>query len=189
MQGFTQQGRHVKGQTTLDFVIGIVIFLAVILFVFGFVPGILEPFAIAGEEEPAHSDRIANGLAQDKLGSPDNPYVLDRYCTVEFFTGEEPADCNFEATNLEDRFGLATHQNVNVTLEGSLDPTLPDEQLCWSEPPDSEPGLAQGDDCNGEDATTFAIGQERPTDGGTTITSRRVVSLHGEPVTLRVVVW
>lgn len=175
-----------RGQTTLDFVIGIVIFLAVMFFVFGFVPGILEPFEIAGEDTPAHSDRIANSLAQEQLGNASSPYVLDRYCTVAFFEeSEPPEECNYEGATLQERFNLPDYRAVNVTIEGNLSGGTTSSVLCWDDDP-SDPGLAEGEDCTDNE---FAIGDDMPDVGGSTITARRVVSLHGESVTLRVVVW
>lgn len=175
--------KDMRGQTTLDFAIGIAIFLGVLIFVFTFVPGILAPFDVAGEEEPAKSDRIADSLSQGMLGSPENPHVLDRYCTVEFFDDGDPdEDCNFEGETLEERFDLSFSQNVNVTVVGNLSEAGGQpEQLCWD---GNE--LKERDECNG--GTVLTKGDDVP-DWGTVITARRVVSLHGESVTLRVVVW
>jgi hypothetical protein len=73
-----------RGQTTLDFAIGVGVFLAVVLFAFAFIPGILSPFDLSGEEEPAQSNQIADKLSKDLLGSRSGPRVTDRYCAVEF---------------------------------------------------------------------------------------------------------
>jgi hypothetical protein len=40
-----------RGQTTIDFTIGISVFLGVIIFVFVFAPGILTPFTVTGQSE------------------------------------------------------------------------------------------------------------------------------------------
>lgn len=187
-----------RGQTTLDFAIGIVIFLAVVLFVFTFVPGILEPFDVGGEENPTVSDRIANSLAQDKFGDPAEPYALDRYCTVAFFEedGDPLDDCRWDEGTLDEEFNLSGLQNVNVTITGNIDRSNNQRSLlCWTESsdegtPGDEPGLDEAVDCDtGDGDIMLASGDEPPAGGATTITARRIVSLHGESVMLQVIVW
>ncbi len=179
-----------RGQTTIDFALGIAIFLGVLVFAFSFVPGILQPFELSDDEEPALSDRIANSLSQDKLGSPEHPHVLDRYCTVAFFDGETPADCNYSSESLEELFNLRSSHNLNITLQGNISGDGV-ETLCWSDevPPHSEPGLTDGDNCDTGDDVMLAKGDDVPDGSGSAITARRVVSLEGQTVTLEVVLW
>ncbi len=178
-----------RGQTTLDFAIGVSIFLAVVLFTFGFLPSVLDPFDVAAEDNPTVADRTADNLAHGQLGSPDQPNVLDWYCTVEYFEGNaSPAGCNYEGQTLEERLALEVGDNANITItrNGSLS-----ELLCWAPDadttPDGEPGLET--DCTGNDVTMLAIGDERPGAQDTTIASRRVVSLYDQTVVLEVVLW
>lgn len=180
-----------RGQTTLDFAIGVTIFLVVILFVFGFVPGILEPFNVSGEEEPALSNRIADSLVEDKLTDNREPYVLDRYCAVEFFNGTAPADCNYDGTTLEGQFNLSSTQRANVTILGNLTGGMESETLCWDGDNNNTLTTVDDSDCThgSTDDVRLSLGDVPPDDQGTTITARRVVSLFGESVTLRVIVW
>jgi len=178
-----------RGQTTLDFAIGVSIFLAVVFFTFGFVPSVLDPFDVTAEDSPTVADRTADNLAHGQLGSPDQPNVLDWYCTVEYFEGNPgPADCNYEGQTLEERLALGVGENANITItrDGSLS-----ELLCWApdadSTPDGEPGLET--DCTGSDVTMLTIGDDRPGAQDTTISSRRVVSLYDETVVLEVVLW
>lgn len=126
-----------RGQTNLDFALGVSVFLLTIVFVFSFVPGMLEPFTASTQQETAASDRIADQLAQEMLVSdPGEPYRLDRECTVIFFesrqdgldpggddgenvdddpdfgepfgAGTYSGSCNFEDVPLEERLGLDT---------------------------------------------------------------------------------
>lgn len=183
-----------RAQTTLDFAIGIAIFLGVVVFAFSFVPGILEPFELSNDEEPSLSDRVADSVSTDLLGSPAQPHVLDRYCTVAFFDDSVDADgnCQYDGDSLGEVFDLDPGQNVNITLEGNV--TAAESgvgQLCWADEvgPRNEPGLVERGhtDCESDDVV-LARGDD--VEGqGTTITSRRVVSLHGRSVTLEVVVW
>lgn len=182
-----------RGQTTIDFAIGMAIFLGVMVFAFSFVPGILQPFELSDDEGPALSDRIADSLSQDMLGSAEQPHVLDRYCTVAYFDDSQDAsdECNYDDNSLEEQFSLDSFQNVNVSLKGNVtDQGDGTEQLCWADEqgPHDEPGLVEKghDDCNGN---VLSKGDDVPDGQGTTVTARRVVSLHGESVTLEVVLW
>lgn len=177
-----------RGQTTLDFAIGVTLFLAVLLFAFTFVPGILEPFDVSGEEEPVLSDRIADRVSGSMLGSPERPNVLDRFCTVAFFDGTDPPECQFQGTTLQEQFDLDPAQSLNVTLEGDVSaPPTGNVPLCWRTDGISEPTLAEQSDCTSSDVS-LAVGDTPPA-GTTTITARRVVSLEDEPVVLKVVAW
>lgn len=177
-----------RGQTTLDFAIGVTVFLAVLLFAFTFVPGILEPFDASGAEEPVLSDRVADRVSGSMLGSPERPNVLDRFCTVAFFDGTDPPGCQFQGTTLQDQFNLDSTQDLNVTLEGDVSaPTTGNVPLCWRTDAVSEPTLAEQSDCTSNDVSLTA--GDVPPASTTTITARRVVSLENEPVTLTVVAW
>lgn len=125
-----------RGQTTLDFALGISLFLGVILFIFTFVPGLLDPFALNEEEDTVLVGQVADRLSQDTLGHPENPYVLDRHCTVSFFNKSKtpPDRCRYEGDSLTDRLNVPESTNVNVTIErnitiGSAEP----DTLCWDD--------------------------------------------------------
>jgi hypothetical protein len=183
----------VRGQTTIDFTLGVVVFIVAILFVFTFVPGILSPFELGGSEDPALSDRVADSLAQGTLGSPETPHSLDRYCTVAFFNDSRstsPADCRYSGEALEQRLNLDTTQRVNVTLNADRDGDGETELLCWqSEDALDGADLKEAGNCGGGSPVTLAAGDEVPSDTASTVTARRVVSLHGQTVMMEVVVW
>ena len=179
-----------RGQTTLDFAIGISIFLAVVLFTFAFLPSVLDPFDVVAEENPTLADRTADDIAHGQLGSPEEPNRLDRFCTVAFFeTGPSPGECRYEGETLEDRLGLGLGQNANISVFQNT------QQLCWTADAggsNAEPGLVRSasTDCDPSSGdTVLAVGDRRPGSTDTTITSRRVVTLYGETVVLEVVVW
>lgn len=176
-----------RAQTTLDFAIGAAIFLAVLLFTFSFVPGILEPFDVGGEEKPIASDRVANSLTQDLLASPREPNILDRYCTIEFFQGNDPPECPADGTTLSEQIGLMRGQSANITLLGDINESQPGtNQICYRQSL-SDPRLDERPACSGSDVP-LVIGDSAP-ESATTITARRVVWLNGEVLTLRVVLW
>jgi len=75
-----------RGQTVLDFAVGVSVFLIVVAFVLTFVPGMVKPFQESTQQETAAADRLADQLAADQLvENVSTPYVLDRECTVAFF--------------------------------------------------------------------------------------------------------
>ena len=112
-----------RAQTTIDFAIGIGLFLLVVAFVVAFVPTIFTPFQ--STEGPQTADRIATSLSTDRLGDPAEPYVLNETCTVGFFEqldgdGDDPdlPGCHFNtsATATGEMFDLDRTRSVNVTI-------------------------------------------------------------------------
>lgn len=205
-----------RAQTTLDFAIGISLFLAVVLFTFGFIPTILDPFDATDSENPAVADRTADHIAHHMLGNASEPHILDRYCTVAFFQGTDfdgddlAGDlnlsdiCNFEefeeptfedthpveqALSLEVGVNTGTHKSVNVSITKE-DSDGDRELLCWDmEREDEEPASPKFvTDCDDDDVT-FAIGDEPQQGADTVISSRRIVHVGGQTATLEVVVW
>ena len=74
-----------RAQTTLDFAVGMSVFLLTVAFVFTFAPNIAEPFSDSGTENTVTANRAASQLVEGTLASPDRPYVLDKACTMAFF--------------------------------------------------------------------------------------------------------
>lgn len=172
MRDQESSGGGVKGQTTLDFLLGVVLFLGIVLFTLGFFPELLEPFNTGNSENPATADRIADTLAQSTLGSPTEPRVLDRNKTVAFFIGEPSQMINLSSTD-----------RVYITVTGDLG-TSGDETPCWDVDMNQ---WTKESSCDSDDVV-LRSGAE-PRDSVPSITSTRVVSLQGTPVTLEVTVW
>lgn len=175
-----------RAQTTLDFVIGVSIFLAIVLFTFGFVPGILAPFDVSDGENPSIADRTADSLSKDLLGSPEDPNVLDRYCTVAFFEEgtASPDGCAYEGTSVSERLNFPDLKRVNITFTRTGE-----EPVCWADgvtSPNGEPGLTEN--CTDDDVLLTG-GSPLPETDASTITSRRTVALHGQSVTMEVTIW
>ena len=187
-----------RAQTTLDFAIGISIFLAVVMFIFLFVPGIVAPFTVGAQDETVTVNRVADGLTQDQLGSSQRPGVLGTACTVDFFEhaedGTDITACGPPKDDLADFVGIKDRQNANVTVHGNI--TAADrrtELLCW----DVDDGLVEADgdgaadgecDYGGSD-TLLAAGETPPTTNADAVTATRVASLAGEDVTVVVEMW
>ena len=113
-----------RGQTVLDYAIGVGIFLVAVTFVVATIPGMFAPFVGAGDAQIA--DRVATSLSTERLGAPDDPYLLERDCTVAFFEqldggADVPADCRFDssATTLQEMFALDSGQALQVRIEKS----------------------------------------------------------------------
>ena len=111
-----------RGQTTIDFAIGVGLFLLVVAFVVAFVPTIFTPFQ--STEGPQTADRIATSLSTDRLGDPSEPHVLNGTCTDGFFGqlhggAPAPTGCQFNtsATTTGGMFGLDRTRDLNVTVE------------------------------------------------------------------------
>ncbi|MFB9811157.1 DUF7287 family protein [Haloarcula sebkhae] len=176
-----------RGQTTLDFAIGMTLFLSVLIFIFLFIPGLLSPFSAGVQEETVTTDRVADGLTMGMLGSPQQPYVLDEHCTQEFFAGNAPpTGCGYDSGgSVEERVGLdPALENVNVTIRGNATTTAAaDETLCWDRT-DEELVPASGG-CG----TILTTGGNPPANNDASVTALRVVSLNGQDVTVRVVMW
>jgi len=175
-----------RGQTTLDFAIGVSVFLAVLLFIFLFIPGILSPFTASAQDETVSSNRVADQLASGMLASPETPYVLDRHCTVAFFANTT-ADCRFSEGTLESQLGVGTsYQRLNVSLRGDFTPAGGrDELACWNgSGVDRGLEAASSADCD----TPLTRGDPVPTNQPS-VTSVRVVALDGQDVTLTVEMW
>ncbi|WP_311171230.1 DUF7287 family protein [Halobellus ordinarius] len=117
-----------RAQTTIDFAIGIGVFLLVVAFVVAFVPTIFTPFQSA--EGPGTADRIATSLSTDRLGDPATPYVLNDTCTNAFFDqlnggADAPTSCGFDTTadTTDEMFTPGATRDVNVSIR-TLDGTV-----------------------------------------------------------------
>ncbi|KPN31412.1 hypothetical protein SY89_02158 [Halolamina pelagica] len=158
-----------RGQTVLDYAIGVGIFLVAVTFVVATIPGMFAPFVGAGDAQIA--DRVATSLSTERLGSPDEQYLLDRSCTVAFFEQLDggaavPADCRFDssATTIQEMFALDDGQAVQITVENASG------------------GAAV------VDGTTLSAGDDPPSSVSVT-TARRTVAIDGTTYWLEVRAW
>lgn len=98
-----------RGQTLHDYVVGISVFVLTVAVVLGLLPSVVAPFQGGGGAADASlstqvGDRVVSTLSLD--GAPN---VLD---------GEEvSALMALDESDLRDRFGLRSHQYVNLTLQ------------------------------------------------------------------------
>lgn len=171
-----------RGQTTLDFAVGMSIFLLTLAFVFTFVPGMLAPFDDTTQAETVAANRVAENLTTGTLGDPDAPYVLDRQCVVEFFNSST-ADCNFNGGTTAERVGVVDWQPVNVTIRRDQDGDGVSNVLCFDGSDFVErSGCGPGD-------VVLSGGSNPAGSSGKTVSAKRVALLDGHDVTVEVVMW
>lgn len=184
----SMQGQDTRGQTTLDFAFGMSVFIAVIMFIFLFIPGILDPFTAGVQEETVTTNRVADELTHGLLGSTSRPKVLNQTCTTRFFAGDEPSGCNYygdSSSGVAERIGIDETRNVNVTIYGNVSANGNGREiLCWDNGA-SELAEEGTSDCD----TPFTGGGTPPTRNDDSVTATRVASLFHEDVTMEVVMW
>jgi hypothetical protein len=235
-----------RGQTTLDFAVGVSIFLVVVAFVVAFVPTMLQPFEGSAQEETAAADRIADDLSTDVLvADVADPHVLDRGCVVAFFALEnsdgipdndedayrdnddvvrsdlhdvtdtvDTSRCNYDVDEgVFERLGVAgASYDVRVTIRGEADADSGAGILCAEvneDGPDTVPNAsdpimdtddpyATGTRCDmsrDDHDVAFVTGEDPPSQRGSVVTARRVVTIEGgfengrSDATLVVEVW
>lgn len=92
-----------RGQTALDFVVAMGVFLLAVTFVLAFIPSMFAPFFGMGVGDELTADRAASTLIDQELSGPDGPaQALNISQTDSFFT-----ECE-TGTNLSEKLHLRT---------------------------------------------------------------------------------
>lgn len=174
-----------RGQTGLDYLVGIGVFLLTLGFVVAFLPGTLTPFT-AGTDQPLVADRAADTVVAGLADGPE-PNVLNTTCTLAFFGVGSDAGCAFDAAETSDddalagALGLREFTRVNVTLERSVDgPTT--REICsgTASPPAIDPCATGG--------TPLTTGPPVP-EGAPAVTASRTVYVDDTDAVVVVHVW
>jgi hypothetical protein len=111
-----------SAQISLDYLIGITIFLLTFIFVFAFIPGMFSPFHSNSDEITMAADRVAatlveNVLATGGAGSKE-PCILDQASVDAFATSlADPAT----SSQLRRTLGLNTTDGGQYNLEVVID--------------------------------------------------------------------
>ena len=173
-----------RGQTSIDFLIGVAVFMLAVAFVLGTIPGMIDPFE-EGQEETLVTDRVASQLADSMLGEPGRPGRLNETCTYAFFDAiaTNGSDCpvSFDRNDdIPDRLGIASHYQVNVSLQRNVTGGPELEVVCT----DGDAVLP----CNGA-PTRLADGPLAPTGTQSVTSARRTVFLDGKDLTMVVRLW
>jgi hypothetical protein len=178
-RGRTDDGR---GQTNVDLLIGVSVFVIAAGFVLLTASGMSEP-SVGGREIPLVADRTTALLAEGMFASAGTPGALDATCTYGFFDGsmgEGTCAIPYDETesDLAARLGIAPRYGVNVTIRRNTAGDPEPDVLCTD-------GGSVGA-C--PDTTRLAAGPTPP-DSGSTFSASRWVYLDGRDVVVEVVVW
>lgn len=121
-----------RGQSTLDFLLGTVIFLLAVLIVVAVVPGMLDPFVTGTEAHPVAADRAVTTLATEELADPGSPYIATEPRVTDVFSQNE--------SELGHSLAVPDRTSLNVTLRsaheqvgavGSIPPTSGSVTSAW----------------------------------------------------------
>ena len=97
-----------RGQTLHDYVAGISVFILTITVVIGLLPGLLAPYQAGGNAADAAAvERISDRLVSN-FSTSSAPNVIDEEIRSDVMGSD--------VVRLQDRYGLANHSNVNVTI-------------------------------------------------------------------------
>ena len=167
-----------RGQTNIDFAIGMSLFLVTVSFVFLFVPTVFSPFEVT-QGQPIAADRAATRLVDTLLAGSD-PGTLAPACTIGFFADVDIDGCVYDSTqSLGDALGIGD-EDVRVeivddgqtaTLDGTIESDGDRIPVQSDRPIALERGASAGD--VPARATTVS----------------RLVTLEGEQVRVEVTVW
>ncbi|MFB6300276.1 MAG: hypothetical protein ABEH65_08460 [Halobacteriales archaeon] len=161
-----------RGQTTIDYAIGVALFLLAVGFVITFLPSMLDPFE-AGQAKPLVADRAASQLAEDTLGRPTEPARLNDSEVVEFFDTDD-------SVPIADELGIDEQYDINVTIKRNVTGDTDPDILCYD-----------GTDIHhtASCSSKLARGPSVPVEYDTVVTARRTVYVDGWDVMLEVRVW
>lgn len=99
-----------RGQTTLDYLVGVTIFLLTIALIFAFIPASFEPLETDWGAKAMESDRAISHLAGTELAKDSQkPFILDQSKTNTFFSRPD--------ANLSEDIGLPSTAHVNLTIQ------------------------------------------------------------------------
>lgn len=170
-----------RGQMSIDFLIGIGIFLATIGFVSVFITGVVTPFS-ENQAQPLVVNRAAEHLVEDSLASQTDPNRLNRTCTLAFFGGAGSSGCAFVSSDaLTQRVGISDHWDLNITVEEN-DPLAAGNEILCMDPTANLQSCSLG-------GTKLAAGGNAPAESNSIATSIRIVSLDKQDVVVKVRLW
>lgn len=163
-----------RGQTPLDFVLAIGVFVIAVAFVFGFVPGMLDPFT-QEQAEDLVADRVADAVVDDLTDAVERPSSLNETKTVAYFE---------ETDDLVEWAGVDSTYGINVTLGRPVEGESGVQVLCGAESGDVQ-ACADGEDSG----DALQIGDAVPSSSTTVATSRRTVMVDDRIAIVHVRVW
>lgn len=103
--------RQTKAQMSIDFLIGIVIFIGALFFVFQFMSGTILPFAEGANEKTVTVDKVSDSLYYDKMGT-DEKGVID----LRYLYNESRGEVVSEEKILKDMNVDTLRHSLNITV-------------------------------------------------------------------------
>ncbi len=107
-----------SGQLSIDYIVGVSIFLITFIYVGAFIPGMLLPFQSTSDELTGMADRVSVALVMDYLvDDPSRPNVVNTTKLYNFLNNELDGS-NISGT--ADKLGLRSSvksYNLNVSLK------------------------------------------------------------------------
>lgn len=169
-----------RGQTNIDFVVGIVVFILALSFVVAATPQLLAPYE--DQETLIVAERVTSTLADSLLADRRDPGHLDIDCIGAFFRTTAAPCPTFDATeSTTDRIGVEATYRVNVTLQWNVTGDAEPEVLCYN---GGDVGA-----CVPGGTDPLAVGYPVPQDHGSVASERRTVVVGDQPAILQVRVW
>ena len=174
--------RGERGQTNIDLLVGVSVFLIAAGFVLAAASGLADPF-VGSQETPLVADRSAEIVVEGMFAPADTSGTLDEGCTFGFFNESLGAGTcaiayDESESDLTARLGLASRYSVNVTVRRNATGGPEPDVLCT--------GGESVEACPG--STRLAAGRT-PSDTRSTFAARRGAHLDGTDVIVEVVVW
>lgn len=180
-------GHGQRAQTTLDFMIGMGVFLFAILFLIGVIPSIIDPFS-GGQEAPLVADRVAGEVAEGMLVEPGTSSVLNETCTYAFFNESlgEGTGCavpfDEQETDLSTRLSIDDRYSLNISIRRNVSGGADPDILCTNGDRVASCGAI------GADETRFTTGPP-PAERQTVTATQRAGYLDGKDVIVVVKLW
>ncbi|AFK21386.1 hypothetical protein E6P09_16590 (plasmid) [Haloferax mediterranei ATCC 33500] len=166
-----------RGQTNIDFVLGIVVFLFAFSFVIAAMPQLLAPYD--DQETPLVAERVSSTLADSLLVAEGDPGFLSVECTGAFFVGTGGSGCPFSTSDpLSDQVGVDQTYQVNATLQWNVSGDADTEVLCYN-----------GGDVGACGSDPLTVGPAVPQEQRSVAVERRTVMVDDQPAILEVRVW
>ncbi|WP_135613002.1 hypothetical protein [Methanococcoides sp. AM1] len=126
--------RDTEGQVTIDYLIGITIFIVALFFIFQYSAGLFTPFQSNSDEVTLVADRVATSITEKEIsaGNINTPNLIDGNKTVEYFD-QLSTDIGYkdEVGELGLR-GDYHRYELNVTLENSTEVRMAGKALPFS---------------------------------------------------------
>lgn len=177
--------RDRRAQTSIDFAIGMAVFVLTLTTVIAFMPTMTQPFT-GGQQNPLMADRLAAQLTDGQLGDPAEPSKLNATCTMYFFNASSDGGIcgSFDgADDVNTKLGIDETVQVNVTIQKNVTGGPSPDVVCATDGAESFSHLAS---CSGE---PMVEGPSPPTVAGSITIARRYATLNDEAVFVVVKVW